>query len=197
MKKIIIGSLLILMLGYSIYEFVNSSQNGSLIDSDTEDFEIVDEEGNITEETTEAVGEIGINVGQTAPDFELSTLDGEVIRLSDYRGTPVMLNFWGSWCPPCRAEMPDMERFYQENNVEILAVNLTPTESNPDDVAAFVEDFGLNFTIPMDVDLHVSTAYGIRPVPTSYMIDSNGVIQNKALGAINYEQMVHALNMMD
>jgi len=93
--------------------------------------------------------------------------------------------------------MPDMERFFQANDVEILAVNLTTTEERKEDVDQFVDEFGLSFTILLDEELTASTRYEIRPVPTTFMIDSKGIIQNKALGAINYEQMVQALNQME
>ena len=71
----------------------------------------------------------GFKPGDTPPDFELATLSGELVRLSDYKGKKVILNFWASWCGPCKAEMPHMEKYYKKNkdaeNVEIIAVNLT------------------------------------------------------------------------
>lgn len=176
MKKIIIAIVLLLMFGYSLYEF---------IDPFTED-ETVNREANT-----------GLGVGQYAPDFELKNLAGETVNLSDYRGKRVMLNFWATWCPPCRAEMPDMEKFYQQNEVEVLAVNLTSTEEREEDVHQFADEFDLSFSILLDTDLTASTRYEIRPVPTSYMIDSHGIIQHKALGALNYEQMVQALKQME
>ena len=70
----------------------------------------------------------GLSIGSKAPDFELKTLSGENVKLSDYRGKKVMLNFWATWCAPCKEEMPDMEEFYKQNGeeIEILAVNIDP-----------------------------------------------------------------------
>ncbi|GAB3047134.1 hypothetical protein GCM10027286_07230 [Virgibacillus ainsalahensis] len=74
--------------------------------------------------------EVGISVGQIAPDFNLKTLEGKTVRLSDYRGERVIVNFWVTWCPPCRAEIPDFQKLYKNKDVEILAVNLTSTEES-------------------------------------------------------------------
>ena len=67
----------------------------------------------------------GLEIGDKAPDFKLNTLEGETLQLSDFRGERIMLNFWATWCPPCRQEMPDMERFYKEHAPIIFSVNLT------------------------------------------------------------------------
>lgn len=198
MKKIIIAALLLLMFGYSLYEFVDPFGD----DGASEDFDIVEGDGALEEsdeasDQTDVGPSVGTSVGNLAPDFTLSSTNGETVTLSDYRGKRIMVNFWGTWCPPCRAEMPDMEKFYQENDVEILAVNLTPTESNVSDVTEFIDEFGLSFQVLLDEELAVSSRYGIQPVPTSFMVDSKGIIQYVALGAVNYEQMVEALNTME
>jgi peroxiredoxin len=198
MKKIIIAVLLLLMFGYSLYEFIDPFNE----ETESDGFNVVEDEGTLedNDETTdqsETGPKVGTSVGNLAPDFTLASTSGEMVSLSDYRGKRVMVNFWGTWCPPCRAEMPDMEKFYQENDVEILAVNLTPTESNVSDVTEFIDEFGLSFQVLLDEELAVSSKYGIQPVPTSFMVDSKGIIQYVALGAVNYEQMVQALNTME
>ncbi|MRG87474.1 redoxin domain-containing protein [Salinibacillus xinjiangensis] len=149
-------------------------------------------------EEEQADVEVGLEVGKQAPDFELKTLEGgKTTRLSDYRGERVMLNFWATWCPPCRAEMPDMQKFYEEKDVNILAVNLTSTESSAQDVPEFVDDFGLTFPVLLDEDNEVATQYQLQPIPTSFMIDSNGIIQYVAYGAMNYEMMVQEFEKME
>ncbi|WP_267902155.1 peroxiredoxin family protein [Lentibacillus cibarius] len=80
---------------------------------------------------------VGLQKGNIAPDFELTTLEGEQVSLSDYRGQRVVLNFWASWCPPCKAEVPDLQKFYENKDVEILAVNLTKTETRRSDCNGF------------------------------------------------------------
>ncbi|TVP81955.1 MAG: TlpA family protein disulfide reductase [Alkalicoccus sp.] len=143
--------------------------------------------------------EIGLGEGEYAPDFTLETLEGEEVSLSDFRGEKkVMLNFWATWCPPCRAEMPDMQNVYEEyEDVEILAVNLTETEPGTDQVAEFRDDFGLTFPILMDHDVSVAGEYDIQPVPTSYLIDTNGQIENIALGPMNEDMIIQIFEQMD
>lgn len=135
----------------------------------------------------------GLAKGETAPDFELTTLDGETVRLSDYKGKKIILNLWATWCPPCRAEMPDMQNYYEEQaeaeNVEILAVNLTTEDRGMDKINAFVEEFGLTFPIPMDTEGDVGDVYQAATIPTSYMIDTEGRVQNKIVGPMNEEMM--------
>ncbi|MBX9972629.1 TlpA disulfide reductase family protein [Cytobacillus firmus] len=135
---------------------------------------------------------VGLEKGNLAPDFELTDMEGNPVKLSDYRGKAVLLNFWASWCPPCRAEMPHMEKLYNKykgENFDILAVNLTNTEKNSGDAEKFVKELGLTFTIPMDVKGEAGSDYNIMAYPTSYFIDSDGVIREKVLGALNEEYM--------
>ncbi|MBN8200085.1 MULTISPECIES: TlpA disulfide reductase family protein [Bacillaceae] len=135
---------------------------------------------------------VGLEKGNLAPEFELTDMEGNPVKLSDYRGKAVLLNFWASWCPPCRAEMPHMEKLYnkyKDENFTILAVNLTNTEKNSGDADKFVKELGLTFTIPMDVKGEAGSDYNIMAYPTSYFIDSDGVIREKVLGALNEEYM--------
>ena len=133
---------------------------------------------------------VGLDAGNRAPDFTLTDINGETVKLSDYRGKKVLLNFWGTWCPPCKAEMPHMQKYYEkfkDEGIEILAVNATVTESSPDNVAKFVEDYGLTFTIPLDEKNQVSSLYEILSFPTSFFIDSDGVIRSGAIGGMTEE----------
>ncbi|RAK18469.1 peroxiredoxin [Anoxybacillus vitaminiphilus] len=133
----------------------------------------------------------GLDIGNAAPDFELKTLDGKSIRLSELQGKKVILNFWATWCPPCQAEMPEMQNFYEKYNedVEILAVNLTSQDSR-DKVASFIKEYGLTFPVVLDEEGDVLKLYKISPIPTSYMIDREGTIRHKYVGPMTYEQMV-------
>lgn len=130
----------------------------------------------------------GLNKGEQAPDFALTTLAGEPIRLSELKGKKVILNFWATWCPPCKAEMPHMQNFYEDyaeaENVEIVAVNLTSGDRKAS-VEEFVKDYGLTFPIPMDVDGEVGQQFQAVTIPTSYIIDTNGMIQHKIVGPMD------------
>ncbi|OAB41051.1 TlpA family protein disulfide reductase [Paenibacillus antarcticus] len=142
---------------------------------------------------------VGIAKGNMAPDFNLLSLDEKNVKLSDFTGKKVILNFWGTWCPPCRVEMPHMEKMYNHDgdNVVVLSVNLTQTEKSESDVKAFVEDFGLTFPVVMDTDGDVASTYQISAYPTSYFIDSQGIIREIFKGAINDEMMEKAISKMD
>jgi len=140
--------------------------------------------------------QVGLEKGKRAPDFELETLEGGTVKLSDYRGKRVMLNFWASWCGPCRAEMPDMQTFHEDTEIVILAVNLTDTESSEKNIPNFVDEHGLTFPILLDKETEVATRYQIQPIPTSFMIDSDGIIHKVAYGALNYELMVKEFDRM-
>ncbi|MDF2856132.1 MAG: hypothetical protein K0Q87_1983 [Neobacillus sp.] len=134
----------------------------------------------------------GIQKGDMAVDFTLETIDGEVSKLSDYKGKKLILNFWATWCPPCKAEMPHMEKFYEENkdnNVVILAVNLTSSESNESNVRAFIKDYRLAFPVLMDTDGSVGDTYQAISIPTTYFIDSKGIIQQKLVGPMSKDTM--------
>ncbi len=134
----------------------------------------------------------GLQRGKMAPDFTLTTLDGETVKLSDFQGKKVIVNFWASWCPPCKAEMPHMQRYYQEfaqdEQVEILAINLTSGDK-VEKVEKFVRDYELTFPIPLDKDGKVGKTYEVLTIPTSYIIDTKGLIQHKIVGPMDEKMM--------
>ncbi|MDW2884672.1 peroxiredoxin family protein [Exiguobacterium artemiae] len=128
---------------------------------------------------------------ERATDFSLQTTDGKTIRLSDYRGKKVILNFWATWCPPCKAEMPHMQKFYEAHHdeVEVIAVNLTSLDNGNAALEKFIQDYKLSFTIPLDRDGEVGNQYKAYTIPTSYLIDADGFIEQKIIGPMNEEMM--------
>ncbi len=135
---------------------------------------------------------VGLAEGHLAPDFSLFDLDGNSLKLSDYRGKKVLVNFWATWCPPCKAEMPYMQEMYEKYHAEgfeILAVNSTVTEKSRDNVVDFVAEYGLTFPIPMDEKNRVSSDYEILSFPTSFFIDSDGVIRSLTVGGMSKEYL--------
>ncbi len=123
--------------------------------------------------------EIGPRIGQLAPDFELDTLDGGRLRLSDLRGQPLVLNFWASWCSPCRREVPALIRAqnrHADAGLLIIGLNI---EEPPAAAQDFVDEFGVEFPIPMDRDGAVYRAYGYEGLvgpPRTFFVDADGII---------------------
>jgi peroxiredoxin len=124
------------------------------------------------------------DVGHPAPDFTLDTLNGETLTLSDLKGRPVILNFWATWCGPCRAEAPALESASRliGNAGVILGVNV---QEDPLRVLDFAEQLGLTYPIVFDRDASIAKLYRVRAYPTTYFIDSQGIIAELYTGALN------------
>jgi peroxiredoxin len=122
-----------------------------------------------------------------APDFALPDLKGNVQRLSDFRGKVVLLNFWATWCPPCRAEMSSMEILYQayhDQGFEVLAV--ASDVQGAAIVQPFMEPYRLSFPALLDTSGWVNGMYGVRSIPTSYLLDRQGQVVSREFGARNW-----------
>jgi peroxiredoxin len=122
-----------------------------------------------------------------APDFTLRDDDGNTHRLSDYRGKVVVLNFWATWCPPCRYEMPSMERAHkkvQGENIVLLAVNVGESE---DKVFEFTGQYPVSFQLLLDTDGTVIRKYPVIGLPTTFVIDPRGVVTHRAIGGREWD----------
>ncbi|WP_050179909.1 redoxin domain-containing protein [Domibacillus robiginosus] len=130
----------------------------------------------------------GIAVGEKAPDFNLETPEGKKVKLSDYEGKKVFLNFWATWCPPCKDEMPHMQAFYEEkaDNVEILAVNIEESAVKAKD---FADQYDLTFPVPLDESGDISEAYDIYTIPTTYVLNEDGTVHQKVVGPMDESMM--------
>lgn len=138
----------------------------------------------------------GLEKGNLAPDFELVTPEGKPVKLSDFKGKKVILNFWATWCPPCRAEIPDIQNFYSKNKDEVvvLGVNLTGSEKDSGNVTRFIKEFGMSFPIVLDKQNRVGALYQVSAIPISYILDTSGIIQQKVVGPMSYEMMRKVLS---
>ncbi len=139
----------------------------------------------------------GTQVGNTAPDFELKNLDGETVILSELRGSPVMLNFWATWCGPCRAEMPYIQEVFedeewQDQGLIILAINLTYSRSSetPATVKDFMQSNNFSFPVLLDTNRDVTLEYDVTAIPTTFFIDKDGIIQDKIVGAFQNKTQI-------
>lgn len=133
--------------------------------------------------------------GFSAPDFTLDLLGGEQITLSSLRGQVVIVNLWASWCPPCRAEMPAIEnvyRTYKDRGLVVLAVNTTYQDSEAE-AAAFVQQFGLTFPVPLDRTGSVSARYQLRGLPSTYFVDRQGIIRSVVIGGPMSEATIQSM----
>lgn len=123
-------------------------------------------------------------VNHPAPDFTLTTLDGEQFTLSAQQGTPIVLNFWATWCGPCQNEMPALQLAAERYQGRVQIVGVDQGESAAD-VQRFVEQMGVTFTIPMDREFVAGELYNVRGMPTTYFIDRTGVIRHLWVGEMN------------
>ncbi len=121
-----------------------------------------------------------------APDFALKDLNGQEVKLKDHRGKIVFLNFWATWCPPCREEMPSMEELFAEFKTRDFAMFAIDLRENPSEVKAFKEKMDLSFPILLDTDGSVGLEYAVRSIPTTYLVDREGYLIGAALGARNW-----------
>jgi peroxiredoxin len=122
-----------------------------------------------------------------APDFALHDLDDKLRKLSDFRGHVVAVNFWATWCPPCREELPSMQRTYEahhDKGFEILGVNVG---ENWDTVAPFLENFSLTYPIVLDTDSAAMAEWGIMGLPTTFILDRDGRITHRITGGRDWD----------
>ena len=122
--------------------------------------------------------------GFLAPNFTLETLDGETVTLSDLRGQAVVVNLWATWCPPCRAEMPALQKVYveyKERGLVILAVNST-VQDERQAIPAFIAEYGLTFPVLLDVNNEAGRLYQLRSLPSTFFIRRDGIIHEVVIG---------------
>jgi DsbE subfamily thiol:disulfide oxidoreductase len=160
----------------------------------------VDDEG--PNETQVQLMESGFQVFKSpveAPDFTTKNLDGEEVSLSSFQGKTVLLNFWATWCPPCRAEMPSMQVLYEElrdEGIELVAVDLQEPERT---VKKFIEEHGYTFPILLDSRGTVGAQYGVRSIPTTFIINAEGYAIAQLVGSREWEseELYEALRNVD
>ena len=137
--------------------------------------------------------------GSEAPDFTVYDLEGNAHQLSDFRGKPVLLNFWASWCGPCQKEMPDFQEFYESygDQVNFVIVNLTDGRRETVETAsAFIAEKGYTFPVFYDTGREAAVKYGISSVPMSFFIDAEGYFVTWVRGALNAAMLQKCMDLV-
>ncbi len=146
------------------------------------------------------VAATGLEVGDLAPDFTLNNLDGQSVSLSDFKGKPVLLNFWATWCPHCREERPLIQEIHEdwlERGLVVLTVDLIGTGSNetPANLSQFMQVNNYSFPVLLDVDGEALRTFNITATPTNFLIDADGIIQGKVVSPFSSKaQLEGSLN---
>ena len=133
--------------------------------------------------------EVAPILGSLSPDFALVDLAGEQVKLSDFEGKPVVVNFWATWCAPCRVEMPALQARFEQHKSSGLRILAVDFDEPREDVRDFRDELGLTFTILLDPGAKVQKLFRTRAYPTTFFIDRNGVIQVQHFGAMTEKQL--------
>ena len=137
--------------------------------------------------------------GSLAPDFTVYDFDGIAHKLSDFRGKPVILNFWASWCGPCASEMPEFQSFYEQYGEDIHFVLVNLTDGHQETVAsasAFLEENGYTLPVYYDTDIDAAMKYGVSAVPVSYFIDAEGYFAAWAQGTLSEDMLRQGVDLL-
>jgi DsbE subfamily thiol:disulfide oxidoreductase len=131
---------------------------------------------------------VGTQVGQKAPDFSLLDEKDEKVSLAQFAGKVVVLNFWATWCGPCRAEMPELQRFHQQKDTDVILLGIDIKEDK-DTILQFMKRAGYSYPVVRDTFAQASDTYQIRAIPTTYVLDKQGIIRYKKVGPVTAAEL--------
>ncbi|SFR54097.1 TlpA family protein disulfide reductase [Anaeromicropila populeti] len=184
-----IGAFILLVGGSSIGYQVLKERYGN-----QERLQVVEDEGTAaTEGTEEETDEFA------APDFKVYDKDGQEVTLKSKVGKPIVLNFWASWCGPCKSEMPDFQKVYEELDVDVefMMVNLTDgSRETKESALQHIEDNEYTFPVYFDIDQNAAYMYNVSSIPTTYFIDASGNLITYAQGMIEEEDLLKGIDLI-
>lgn len=203
MKKYLAVVMLIGLVIWGVYDVQGNRSKSPAAPSNSASVQNVNEKSDSTGGSTNTdQGQpltVGLEKGNLAPDFELQSVDGKTAKLSSFRGKKVIVNFWASWCPPCRLEIPEIEKYYTQNKnkgIEILGVNLTTAEKSQAAVTSFMKADGMTFPVLLDKTGDVAHLYDVSSIPASFILDSRGIIQEEVVGPMTYDSIQKMLGTL-
>ena len=200
MLKKAIWAVLGLVLMFVVYDFVSGLNQEQQVREQAGiqvQYSLEELNSDSIDVTSTSGEEYGLRSGNTAYDFQLEDMNGNTVQLSDFRGQKVFLNFWASWCPPCRVEMPHLQNFYEENeDVVVLGVNVVSSESNPANASAFIDELELTFPNLYGVE-DVVNLYMVESLPTSYFIGTDGTVYERVVGPVTEDILQARFDLID
>ncbi|WP_258881082.1 TlpA family protein disulfide reductase [Clostridium tagluense] len=202
MKKIILPLVVVLVFGISIYTVVDYNKNKSkdLGITTTEKDSVSSKDSSLGKDSSSSKDSSTVKSSDAsniaALNFKLKDLNGKDVALSDFKGKKVFLNFWASWCGPCKAEMPTIEKLYQQtkdSDLVILTINIGEDKST---AKSFIDNNKYNFTVLVDSNQNVAAQYNISALPTSFFIDKEGNIVSTIKGGLTLEEMKNNISKL-
>lgn len=195
-KTLVLSALLALVIAgaYFLYGYLSENYAGDRISIIEEEAEVTKSDGTEPEEESENSEE----VSYLAPDFTVTDMDGNSVSLSDKFGKPIIVNFWASWCPPCKSEMPDFEEAFKEYGGEItfMMVNMTGGRETVESAKSFIEKSTYSFPVYFDTDYQAAMTYGVSSIPQTIFIDKDGNLTAYAQGMIDKNALDTGIGMI-
>ena len=188
-------ALIVLLAGaYRLYETLGARQEAAQLATAAPKETVADDTITLGETTAETTAP-----AVTAPDFTVYDQDGNPVSLSDFFGTPIVLNFWASWCGPCKMELPDFQEVYDEvgSDVQFLIINMTDgNRETVETASAYLEGQSYTFPAYYDTQFSAAMAYGVSAIPCTYFIDARGCAVARSTGAIDAQTLLEGISLI-